>query len=166
MLHIQSILVPLDFSFSADHALDVAHSMARDHKAKLILFAVAIPSQETMGVDLPKDGSAPSATSAWAHAEHAFRTKLTAVAYGIQDVPVETEVCVAAPGEAIVAAAVKHQADLIVMGTHGRSGISRLLLGSVAEYVLRHAKCPVLTIKEGLESHLQQEQSASPMALE
>lgn len=51
------------------------------------------------------------------------------------------------PGPAIVAYAESHEIDIIVMGTHGHSGLQRLLMGSVAEYVLRHANCPVLTVK-------------------
>ncbi|MCB1044116.1 MAG: universal stress protein [Acidobacteria bacterium] len=51
------------------------------------------------------------------------------------------------PGPEIVTYAHDHQADMIVMGTHGYTGLDRLVLGSVAEYVVRHADCPVLTIK-------------------
>jgi nucleotide-binding universal stress UspA family protein len=51
------------------------------------------------------------------------------------------------PAEEIVRVAREVEADLIVMGTHGRSGLGRLLLGSVAEQVMRHATCPVLTLK-------------------
>ena len=49
--------------------------------------------------------------------------------------------------ELVVTAADEAQADLIVMGTHGRTGVKRLVLGSVAEYVVRHAKCPVVTVR-------------------
>lgn len=51
------------------------------------------------------------------------------------------------PGEAIVEAAEAWGADLVVVGTHGRTGVRRLVLGSVAEYVVRHAKCPVLNVR-------------------
>ena len=50
------------------------------------------------------------------------------------------------PGPAIVSAAAQHACDVIVMATHGRTGLPRLLLGSVAEYVLRHAPCPILLV--------------------
>jgi nucleotide-binding universal stress UspA family protein len=86
------------------------------------------------------------------------RPLLTSVASKIVDVPVETQVLLGTPGAAIVTAARDSNADLIVMGTHGRTGISRLLLGSVAEYVLRHAQCPVLTIKPGTSQHLSQDE--------
>ena len=52
-----------------------------------------------------------------------------------------------APDAAIIQAAVKYAADLIVLGSHGRSGLSRLLLGSVAERVIGQAPCPVLVVK-------------------
>lgn len=51
------------------------------------------------------------------------------------------------PGPVIVDYAAKHEIDLIVIGTHGHRGLQRLLMGSVAEYVLRHATCPVLRVK-------------------
>jgi nucleotide-binding universal stress UspA family protein len=51
------------------------------------------------------------------------------------------------PGEAIVAAAESEKADLIVVGSHGRSGVSRFLIGSVSDYVVRHAHCPVMVVR-------------------
>ena len=52
------------------------------------------------------------------------------------------------PGEAILRTATERHCDLIVMGTHGRTGLDRIIKGSVAEHVLRRAPCPVLTVKE------------------
>lgn len=63
-----------------------------------------------------------------------------------------------APGPAIVQSAHGWNADMIVMGTHGRTGLSRLLMGSVAEHVVRHASCPVLTIKLGAAHDLSEEE--------
>lgn len=154
MLHLRSILVPIDFSDTSLHALDVAESLARDHRASLLLFSVAVPRQPTEDVLVPLPAAATESGSPWPHAEEATRQHLAPFAERITDVPVTTEVCTGLPGAAIVAAAQKMNVDLIVMGTQGRSGLSRLLLGSVAEYVLRHAPCPVLTIKPGTERHL------------
>ena len=53
------------------------------------------------------------------------------------------------PGDAIVAAADSEKADLIVVGSHGRSGVSRFLIGSVSDYVVRHAHCPVMVVRGG-----------------
>jgi universal stress protein A len=154
MLHLQSILVPIDFSDTSLHALDVAESLAREHRAALRLFAVAVPRQPTEEVLVPLPASAFESGSPWPHAEEATRQQLAPIAARIADLPVTTEVCTGLPGPSIVAAALKHNVDLIVMGTQGRSGLTRLLLGSVAEHVLRHAPCPVLTIKPGTETHL------------
>ena len=67
----------------------------------------------------------------------------------ITDVPVTTEVIVGSPARAIIGRSAEPDIDLVVMGTHGRSGVSHLLLGSVAERVVRAARCPVLTVREG-----------------
>jgi nucleotide-binding universal stress UspA family protein len=64
--------------------------------------------------------------------------------------------------EGILAAAADEQADLIVMGTHGRGGLSRLLMGSVAEHVLRKAPCPVLTVKAPPADHGGSPEAAAP----
>ena len=77
------------------------------------------------------------------------RQELARLAATISDLAVETQVVGGPPGPAIVQSAQGWNADLIVMGTHGRTGLSRLLMGSVAEHVIRNAACPVLTIKLG-----------------
>ena len=59
----------------------------------------------------------------------------------------EVQVTTGDPADAIVSEAAQLGADLIVMGTHGRTGLQHVLLGSVAEKVVRHASCPVLTIR-------------------
>lgn len=64
------------------------------------------------------------------------------------DVPVDERVVYGEPSEKIVEVAVEEKTDLIVMGTHGRTGLDRMLMGSVAESVLRNASCPVLFIKQ------------------
>jgi nucleotide-binding universal stress UspA family protein len=56
------------------------------------------------------------------------------------------------PGEAIVAAATAESADLIVVGSHGRSGVSRFFIGSVSDFVVRHAHCPVMVVRGRVES--------------
>jgi nucleotide-binding universal stress UspA family protein len=67
-------------------------------------------------------------------------------------VPVETEVMEGSPSRKIVRYAEREGCDLIAMGTHGRGGIDRLLLGSVAERVVRSAEVPVLTVRVGSEA--------------
>jgi universal stress protein A len=77
------------------------------------------------------------------------RSKLAVISptFGEVRVPATTEVRDGAPGSEIVKAAVDYGADLIVMATHGRSGLPHLVLGSVAEHVIRHARCPVLAVR-------------------
>lgn len=153
MLSIQTILVPTDFSETDDQALQVALSLGRDHHAKLVLFAAPPPPPPASEVYVPLhdyDG-----------VTDATERQLSELARTITALPVETKVRIGPPGPAIVAVAEECQADLIVMGTHGRRGLSRILLGSVAEYVLRHAPCPVLTIKPKTAAHLQHELETS-----
>lgn len=148
MLRIQTILFPTDFSDEAAHALEVARSLARDHQAKIVLMHATMPVAAVEVYIAQPDIDELRAQSL---------KQLKAVAAGISDIPVETEVLMGEPGQMIIGLAEKLSADLIVMGTHGRGGVSRLLLGSVADYVLRHAPCPVLTIKPGTERHLCEE---------
>lgn len=156
MLRLQKIVVPVDFSDSAHRALQVARSLARDHGAVLVLAAAAPPPPPVTDALLP--------ASEYSGLVATTRRKIEEVAATVTDLPVETHVLGGEPGPAIVAIANDCQADLIVMGTHGRSGINRMLMGSVAEYVLRNAQCPVLTMKPGTEQHLQQGESLATVA--
>jgi len=139
MLRIKTILHPTDFSESAEHALQLACSLARDHGSKLVLLTVPAPPLPSVETYIPEYELSQLMKES--------EQQLKSVADGIEDVSVETRVIAGEPGWAIVTAASDCQADLIVMGTHGRKGLSRLLMGSVAEHVLRHAPCPVLTVK-------------------
>ena len=153
MLRLQKILVPTDFSKDSERALQVAQSLARDHGAKLILAAAAPPPPPVSESLLP--------SSEYPGLVAATRQDLEAAAATIIDLPVETHVLGGEPGPAIVAIANDCNVDLVVMGTHGRSGLNRMVMGSVAEYVLRHARCPVLTMKPGTEQHLEQNEPTS-----
>lgn len=154
MLHIDTILVPIDFSEGAKQALDVAEALARDHGSKLVLVSAAVPPAPVAEPFLP-DTDYPGMLAS-------IRRGLESLASRIIALPVETHVLGGSPGPSIIALARDCEADLIVMGTHGRSGLSRLLMGSVAEYVLRHAACPVLTIKSGTGSHFTEESGGGP----
>lgn len=143
MFTLNTILYPTDFSKPSEYAFRLACSMARDHGAKVIIMHVA-PSPPTyvggeIAVPLPPiDYKA----QLW----EAFR-KLQATDPRARELRVETRLAEGDPAREIVAAAKETDADLVVMGTHGRTGLGRLLLGSVAELVLRKAPCPVLTVK-------------------
>jgi universal stress protein A len=153
VLQIETILHPTDFSEASEQSRDFAYALARDHGAKLILVTVVVPPSPAEAY-LPELPHVAEPTTSLLQQQ--TQRHLTSMASSIVDVPVETEVFVGSPGPRIVEAAQQWKADLIVMGTLGRTGVSRLLLGSVAEYVLRHATCPVLTIKAGTSGHLRE----------
>lgn len=137
MRPIKTILHPTDFSDAALEAMELAGSLAREHGATLVVLGVVIPS---LPIGELRD---PEMMAAVKH----LQQQLLALISKMDNVSVRCDAVLGLPGQAILTVAEEIQADLIVMGTHGRRGISHLLLGSVAEYVLRNAKCPVVTVK-------------------
>jgi nucleotide-binding universal stress UspA family protein len=139
MLPIHTILHPTDFSERSALALPVACALARDYGARLVVLHVAAPPPVAYseGVFIPPDNLAII--------EEAKR-HLDQVPVG-DGIAVERRFEEGDPVEGILRVAELSRADLIVMGTHGRTGLSRLFMGSVAEQVLRKAPCPVLTLK-------------------
>jgi nucleotide-binding universal stress UspA family protein len=139
MLAIHAILHPTDFSQPAAEAFRLACSLARDHGARLVAVHVVIPPVVTSveGVMVP--------------APEVDRNELLRQLRLLQDeapgVTMEFRLLEGAPAAEILAAAKEAACDLIVIGTHGRTGLGRLLMGSVAEQVVRKALCPVLTVK-------------------
>jgi len=138
MLPIRTILHPTDFSEPSDYALRLAVALARDHGARLVLLHVAAPPpafySEAILIPAPPDP----------HEEERQRLDRLAVP---GEVPTERRVVEGSPAEEVLRSAEDLGVDLIVMGTHGRTGLARLLMGSVAELVVRKAACPVLTVK-------------------
>ena len=137
-MKINTILHPTDFSEAAGYAFKMACSLARDHRAQVFVLH-AIPPPLTHGEELAR--AAPDS----------FRDQLWRELEGIKpaDASVQVEYLLSEghPAKEIVKVAKENACDLIVMGTHGRTGIAHLLLGSVAEHVVRHAPCPVLTVR-------------------
>jgi nucleotide-binding universal stress UspA family protein/mono/diheme cytochrome c family protein len=143
-LDIKRILVPVDFSPNAQVALDYAHAMARRFSAALHLVHVCeVPSMHTASMD-----AYAIAYTEWSRqlGEEAER-ELTRLKSAIGDVPVSTEVLFGNPARAIIGAAHADHADLSVMGTHGRGAVMHMVMGNVAERVVRTATCPVLTVR-------------------
>lgn len=138
MLALKSILHPTDFSPQAERAFEFACSLARDHRSRLILLHVE-PGREVL---LGQLGMPPGRGNGQAAREQLEQLAAAAPALAVECVVVQGD-----PAEQILAAARDRGCELIVMGTHGRSGLSRLLTGSVAERVMREATCPVLTVK-------------------
>jgi nucleotide-binding universal stress UspA family protein len=144
MALIHRILVPIDFFAPAQRALDHAVELARAFSAPLILAHVHAPPI----VVLP-DGvitvPIPDELAVRAQLEGGMAKLVQSVRdRGLSDV---AQVIVdGTPWREIVRLAADCACDLIVMGTHGRGGLKHLLLGSVAEHVVRRAPCPVLTV--------------------
>jgi len=144
MALVNRILVPTDFSETAQRALDYAIELASALKVPLrIVHAHVLP------VVYAAEGV--WATPVWSEAEIQADlakglTKLGVLARERGVVEVSTALLVGPAWQQIVSAATEGGEDLVVMGTHGRSGLKHLLLGSVAEHVVRKATCPVLTI--------------------
>ena len=136
------ILSPVDFDENSLAALDVAAQIARDNDGMVLLFHVVpmivAPTGMPIYVDLYKGQ------------EEAAREKLKEVATKrLRGVKHELLTQMGETAGAILSAARRHAADLIVMATHGRRGLARVVLGSVAEMVLRNAPCPVLCARRG-----------------
>lgn len=143
MLPIQTILHPTDLSVAAQLALQLACSLARDYRARLVLLHVRALSPAEYGESHSDHGDLlqPEGNP------DTLRQELAAMIPVFDKFPVEIVVLDGSAASEIVNLAMERGCDLIVMGTHGRTGLGRLLMGSVAEQVLRHAPCPVLTVK-------------------
>ena len=136
---VSRILVPTDFSDQASKALEWARSFADAFGAKLVLLHV---------IDifsLTETGSVMAGSDLL----HLFRVQAQQGMDGLKRLIPDAEAFVreASPRPVIVDAALELNCQMIIMGTHGRSGLAHLLLGSVAEYVVRNSKVPVLTVR-------------------
>lgn len=140
----KNLVVALDGSSCAEHALAVALALAKAEGSKIAVCAVVDPTSAIWS------SSNPSAEQAFADAEaRAQRTVDAAVVKGAAGgVPAEGNLLLGSPAYEIASYAAKKNADAIVMGTHGRSGLKRLLMGSVAEEVLRSASIPVVIVRD------------------
>jgi nucleotide-binding universal stress UspA family protein len=136
---IRNVLHPTDFSECSDYAFRLACSLARDYSARLVALHVVTPPVVIYdeGVLLP--GPSTYKDQLW--------KQLQQLQAGDPKVPVEYRLVEGEAATEILRMAQEMGCDLIVLGTHGRTGLGRLLLGSVAEQVMRRASCPVLTVK-------------------
>jgi universal stress protein A len=144
---ISRILVPTDFSTASELALDYATSLALQFGASVHLLHV-VEDPFVAGAWTPELYIASISTvRASLIDDAAARLASLHPAFERNGLKVTSEVMVGSPGPAIRDVAERQRADLVVMGTHGRSGMAHLLLGSVAEKVIRQASCPVLTVR-------------------
>lgn len=135
----KKIVFPTDFSKTSKAALDFAESLARGDGGKIYILHVEEPPAAYGGGDVFM--AIPTATL-----EDVKRMLLTIVPSD-SEIAYEHHLVHGVPAEAIANFADSVSADLIVIGTHGRTGFKRMMLGSVAEAVVRHANCPVLSYK-------------------
>ena len=140
MIHLKRILVPIDFGKASEAALRHGVALARAFNARL--FMLHVPEH-------------PGAAAAAEYPIGLFETMQNAAYDQLGNLLTEAELHelnparamrLGKPADEIVKYAVEREIDLIVMGTHGRDGIARMLVGSVAETVVRRASCPVLTV--------------------
>jgi len=145
---VRRVLVPTDFSDGAAGGLEWARALARAFDAEIVLLHVVDLGATWVPLSGPAVFPAPTPASAVAEVADLAKTALHALG---QDAPEVTQRLVRTghPREQIPEVALEVGADMIVMGSHGRRGMSHLVIGSVAEYVVRHATVPVLIIRSG-----------------
>jgi len=152
----KTIVVGTDFSLAADHALATAVGVALAHRAELVLAHVCeMPPGLPPGAILRPEGSA-AALSVEAHLRGEAMRQLEEQAARVvrRAVPVALRVEVGAPADKLTRVAATSSADVIVIGTHGRTGLARALVGSTAERVVRLSPIPVLTVRHRLADTL------------
>jgi nucleotide-binding universal stress UspA family protein/quercetin dioxygenase-like cupin family protein len=139
----RTILHPTDFSENAGPAFLAACSLARDHRATLVVLHVMIPTSSPLISGPPPDPLRPVESQG----------SLPVLPWPRPPDPgirVEHRLAEGDPTEEVLRLAAALRCDLIVMGSHGRTGLGRLLAGSVAEAVLRNADCPVMVVRTPL----------------
>jgi universal stress protein A len=146
-MNVTKILCPTDFSPHTEAALKYASALAAESGATLII----------AHVDEYRDASAALGEAALVYADplgedrSEIRRKLEEIRPTNSRVVYEHRYLEGGPIHEIVAFAEREHVDLVVMGSHGRTGLARLLMGSVAEGVARRASCPVLIVKQPME---------------
>jgi universal stress protein A len=160
---IQKILVPIDFSEASERAAAYAAALARRLGASIHLIHV-VESSPLNRRPYDYEPDTPAVRERFYQEARARLIALAArVASGTRRVSVEVR-----RGDAlksITAAEIDYGADLVILSTHGRSGWSHLLLGSVAEQLIRTARCPVLVIRDSDQVHVLKSQEVESLQL-
>ena len=139
-MKMNKILFPTDFSHTGDAALGYATALAKATGASLLIVHVEEPPMAYGGGEMYYGVTEPD------YAE--LERMLQQIKPSDPSVPCQRRLAPGEPARPIVEIAQEEGVDLIVLGTHGRTGLRRLLMGSIAEAVVRRATCPVLTLKE------------------
>lgn len=140
----KKVLYATDYSDASRHALPVAVSLARDWDATLLIVHVSETELYPVGEAFDEDPEPPEEKVKRLHAVVPDDTSVQVEHRLVFPQPSSTNV---SPADEILELANAEHVDVIVLGTHGRSGLSHLLVGSIAESVMRKATCPVVTIR-------------------
>lgn len=155
MANIKKILVPLDLGETSDLVLDQAAALATKVEATIdLLYGFEVPDAVPVGLRTSETTFGLQSLTALVEEEARRRLNEFATRASARGVVIaHTFAELGTPARTIVETARTGHHDLIVMGTHGRTGLSHMVLGSVAEKVVRHAHCPVLTLR-GTNPHV------------
>jgi nucleotide-binding universal stress UspA family protein len=141
----ETILLATDGSVASEPASDQAIDLAVQIGARLLVVSVVSSSRQ------PSEAAADGSHAA--ELRDSIAAKVQEIVQHARAAGADATYLVweGNAGEAIVAAADSENADLIVVGSHGRSGVTRFLIGSVSDYVVRHAHCPVMVVRAKTE---------------
>jgi nucleotide-binding universal stress UspA family protein len=145
MMNTRDILFPTDFSHDNDAALRLASTLAAESGA--VLHIVHVDDMRDIGAAMADSGY-PYTLSSELEDRTDVMEQLVQVVPPVAEVMYQHHYLKGAPIAEIVGFAERENVDLIVMASHGRTGLARLLMGSIAEGVLRKAPCPVLVVKQ------------------
>jgi nucleotide-binding universal stress UspA family protein len=137
------ILHPTDFSECSTLAFEVAVDLAQQNQATLVVLHVV----ETLGAENVPYGEVKSHLEPEAYRQRLMKEIQQIVPPSGSSIPIEHVVVEGEPAEQIHRFALENKIDLIVMGTHGRTGLARLLTGSVTEQTLHRTPCPMLVVR-------------------
>ena len=151
-LEIKKILVPIDFSDYSKNSLKYAANFADQFNSEITLIYVVEP------VIYPPDFSMGQIAIPSVNAEWDLKAKEELEKLGKQEIPAGTKVSIriktGKPFIEIIDTAAEENVDLIIIATHGHSGVEHILFGSTAEKVVRKAPCPVLTLREPIKGFM------------
>jgi nucleotide-binding universal stress UspA family protein len=140
-MKLNNILCPVDYSSGSEHAVEIASRIATPSHSRVIILTVSDPSKE--------EGEASSMAETFAKNT---RSKVLDQIFEEKGISLEHLNLRGDPTEVIVSIAATKHADAIVMGTHGRTGWTKVFMGSVAQEVMKKAHCPVITVRPKLET--------------
>ena len=147
MPEIKKIMCAVDFSEASREVADYAATLAKCTGAEILVLYVAPSLSQYVGFHVPPSSIETFVKEIVSGADKSMEAFLAEEFKGAN---VRGEVVTGYAAEEILNAAEEEKVDMIVMGTHGRKGIDRILFGSVAEKVVKSAKCPVVTVRPGM----------------